>query len=75
MKTPSGETLTGIVASETPSGLTLRRANGEESSVLRRDIAEIKAWPASLMPEGLENSLSPQDFSDLLEFLRRGKVK
>ncbi len=75
VKTTSGETLTGIVASETPSGLTLRRANGEESSVLRRDIAEIKAWPASLMPEGLENSLSPQDFSDLLEFLRRGKVK
>ena len=75
VKTAAGETLTGLVASETPSGLTLRRANGEESPILRRDIAEIKAWPASLMPEGLENALSAQDFADLLEFLRRGKVK
>jgi len=75
VKTSSGELLNGIVAAETPSGITLRRANGEQSSILRRDIAELKAWPASLMPEGLENSLSAQDFADLLDFLRRGKVK
>jgi putative membrane-bound dehydrogenase-like protein len=75
VKTTSGETLSGIVAAETPAGMTLRRPNGEESAVLRRDIAEIRAWPASLMPEGLENSLSAQEFADLLEFLRRGKVK
>jgi putative membrane-bound dehydrogenase-like protein len=74
VKTASGELLSGIVAAETPAGLTLRRPNGEESAVQRRDIAEIKAWPASLMPEGLENSLSAQDFADLLEYLRRGKV-
>ena len=75
VKTTAGETLSGVVAVETPAGMTLRRPNGEESSVLRRDIAEIKAWPASLMPEGLENSLSAQDFADLLDFLRRGKVR
>jgi putative heme-binding domain-containing protein len=50
--------------------VTLRRAGGEESTVARRDLAEIKAWPASLMPEGVENNLKAQDFADLFEFLR-----
>jgi putative heme-binding domain-containing protein len=61
----------GVLASETPAGVTLRRAGGEETTVLRRDIAEIKAWPASMMPEGIENNVKAQDFADLLEFLSR----
>jgi putative heme-binding domain-containing protein len=60
----------GILVTETPAGVTLRRAGGEESTIARRDIAEIKAWPASLMPEGIENNLKAQDFADLLEFLK-----
>jgi putative membrane-bound dehydrogenase-like protein len=75
IKTRAGELLTGVVAAETPAGITLKRANDERSSVARADIAEMKAWPASLMPEGLESSLSAQDFADLLDFLRRGQVK
>ena len=58
-----------------PPLITLRRANAEETTVLRRDILEIKAWPASLMPEGVENNISAQNFADLLEFLQRGQVK
>jgi putative heme-binding domain-containing protein len=69
VKTPKGEMITGIIGAETPASLTLRRANAEETTVLRRDIAEIKAWPASLMPEGIERNVSPQDFTDLLLFL------
>ncbi len=69
IRTASGETLNGVIATETPSGITLRRAAGEETTVARKDIAEIKAWPASLMPEGVESNVSVQDFADLLEFL------
>jgi putative heme-binding domain-containing protein len=71
VRTTSNETVNGVLASETPAGVTLRRAGGEETTVLRRDIAEIKAWPVSMMPEGIENNVKPQDFADLLEFLRR----
>jgi putative heme-binding domain-containing protein len=67
--------VSGIIAAETPTSITLRRANAEETLVLRRDILEIKAWPASLMPEGVENSVNAQGFADLLEFLQRGQVK
>ena len=69
VKTPKGEMISGVIAAETPASITLRRANAEETTVLRRDIAEIKAWPASLMPEGVEKNISPQDFADLLSFL------
>jgi len=67
--------VSGIIASESPASITLKRANAEETLVLRRDILEIKAWPASLMPEGVENSVNAQGFADLLEYLQKGPVK
>lgn len=67
--------VSGIISAETPTSVTLKRANAEETLVLRRDILEIKAWPASLMPEGVENSVNAQGFADLLEFLQRGQVR
>ena len=69
VRTTANALITGIVRTETPSSITLRRAQGEETTILRQDIAEIKAWPASMMPEGLQDSLKPQDFADLMEFL------
>lgn len=69
------EEVSGILASETPAAVTLLRAGGEQSTVLRRDIVAMKAWPASLMPEGVEANMNPQDFADLLEFLHRGGGK
>jgi putative membrane-bound dehydrogenase-like protein len=75
VRTTSNETVNGILASETPAGVTLRRAGGEESTIARRDIAEIKAWPASLMPDGIENNVTAQNFADLLEFLSRPSPK
>jgi putative membrane-bound dehydrogenase-like protein len=72
VRTPTAEGVSGIIASETAAGITLRRANGEETHVLRKDILEIKAWHASMMPEGLENNLSPQQLLDLIDFIRKG---
>ena len=67
--------VSGIIAAETPSSITLRRANAEETLVLRRDILEIKAYTASLMPEGVEANVTAQNFADLLEYLQRGPAK
>jgi putative membrane-bound dehydrogenase-like protein len=67
--------VSGIIAAETPTSITLRRANAEETVVLRRDILEIKAYTASLMPEGIEANVTAQNFADLLEFLQRGPAK
>lgn len=72
--TANGQIQNGIVAAETSNSVTLRRAERQESTILRKDIAEIRATSVSLMPEGLEKNVSPQDLADLLELLRRGKV-
>jgi putative membrane-bound dehydrogenase-like protein len=73
VKTKSGELLNGVVVAETPASLTLRRPAGEESTVLRAAIAELTASNASMMPEGVENNMSPQDFADVIELLRGGR--
>jgi putative membrane-bound dehydrogenase-like protein len=64
-----GRVLSGIIDSETATGLTLRRAGGEADSVLRQEIDAITSTGRSLMPEGLESRLSPEEMSDLLTFL------
>jgi putative membrane-bound dehydrogenase-like protein len=67
--TKSGRVFTGMIASETGSSLTLRRAEKAEDTILRIEIEEIQATGKSLMPEGLELQLSKQDLGDLIAYL------
>jgi putative membrane-bound dehydrogenase-like protein len=69
VETKSGETLSGMIASETAGSLTLRGPNGVETVVLRSRIERLQSSGQSLMPEGLEAGLAPQDMADLLEYL------
>ncbi len=67
--TRQGQVLSGLVASETANSVTLRRAEGAQDVVLREQIEELRGTGKSLMPEGLEQSLSEENVADLLEFL------
>jgi putative heme-binding domain-containing protein len=69
VETKRGETLLGLIGSETATSLALRRANGDENVVLRSDVARIQSVGLSVMPEGLETGLSHQDVADLLEYI------
>lgn len=69
VQTTDGRVLTGLIASETATAVTLRRQEGKEDVLLRAEIDEIAASGQSLMPEGLEKDLKPQDVADLLAFL------
>ncbi|MBX6311404.1 MAG: c-type cytochrome [Isosphaeraceae bacterium] len=64
-----GRTTTGLIASETATGLTLKRAEGASETLLRGDIEQIASTGKSLMPEGLETRISPQEMADLIAFL------
>jgi putative heme-binding domain-containing protein len=66
----SGKVLTGLIASETASSLTLKRAENQTETVLRQDIDEIQSLGTSLMPEGLEKSISVEEMADLLHYLK-----
>jgi putative heme-binding domain-containing protein len=73
--TKSGESFSGIIASESGANVTLRRAFGEETVVSRANIQRIQSSTLSLMPEGLETGLSAQDLADLMEFIVAGDRK
>ena len=66
----NGRTVTGLIASETAGGLTLKRAENQTETVLRADIDEIQSTGQSLMPEGLEKGINLQEMADLLAFLK-----
>jgi putative heme-binding domain-containing protein len=67
--TTSGRTISGLLAVETPTSLTLRRGEKAEDSILRSQIEEVRATSKSLMPEEFEKQLSREQMADLLEYL------
>jgi putative membrane-bound dehydrogenase-like protein len=67
--TQDGRTVTGMLASETSTSVTLRRAEGVEDTVLRSDIEELRSLGQSMMPEGLEKQVDPQGMADLIAYL------
>ncbi len=70
LKLKNGSEFAGIVVAETANNLTLRLPGGSEQAALRSDIATQTAPGKSLMPEGLETVLRPQDLADILAVLR-----
>lgn len=69
VETVDGRSLYGMIAEETDAGLLLVRPEGGAESLLRRDIASLTGSGVSLMPEGLEAVVSPEDMADLIAFL------
>jgi len=66
--TRDGE-LSGIIVSETGTSVTLRAPGGAEHVLLRAEIKEITSSGLSLMPDGLEQGLTPQQMADLIHYV------
>jgi putative membrane-bound dehydrogenase-like protein len=66
----NGKVLTGLIAAETATSLTLKRAENQTDTVLRQDVEEVRSTGTSLMPEGLEKTITVEDMADLLAFLK-----
>ena len=67
-----GRSFHGVVRGETATSMTVAQASGMEERLLRNDIKELKASTLSLMPEGLEQAIAPQDMADLIAWLKQG---
>ncbi len=67
--TVDGLVVNGLLASESKTAIEMFDAEGKQKTILRDDIEEIQASRKSLMPEGFENQIKPQEMTDLLEFL------
>jgi putative membrane-bound dehydrogenase-like protein len=68
--TKNGKEITGIIAAETASSITLRRAENQTDTILRQDIEEVRSTGVSLMPEGLEKTITLDQMADLISFLK-----
>ncbi|MGH9427256.1 MAG: c-type cytochrome, partial [Terriglobia bacterium] len=68
--TRNGRIHDGLMVAETPGSLTLRRADVDDETILRSNLAEIRASSVSLMPDGLEKNMNPKDMADLIAFLQ-----
>lgn len=64
-----GRVLTGIIAAETAGSITLRRGDAAEDVILRGQIDRLASTGVSLMPEGLEQRVTPAEMIDLIAFL------
>ncbi|MGE0760362.1 MAG: PVC-type heme-binding CxxCH protein, partial [Pirellulaceae bacterium] len=68
--TTEGQSLTGIIASETGTSVTLRQQEGKDVILARSEIEELRSNGISLMPEGLEKTIPPQEMADLISFIK-----
>jgi putative membrane-bound dehydrogenase-like protein len=71
VETNDGRTLSGLITSETAGNLTLKRADGGTDTVLRSEIKSLTSPGISLMPEGLEAAITPQQMADLITYLKQ----
>lgn len=69
--TEDGRSFTGILASESPTSITLQKEKNATETLLRRDLEFLRASAVSLMPANLHEQLGPQDVADLIAFLRK----
>ncbi len=67
--TKKGRTVTGLLTEETPQRIVLKLQGGEVVVFAQNDVDEINRLKVSLMPEGIEKQLKPQELADLFAFL------
>jgi putative membrane-bound dehydrogenase-like protein len=69
-QTTDGRVLTGLITEQTPQRVTLVNARSEATVLLRSEIESLRESPVSLMPEGLLQTLKPQELRDLFRYLQ-----
>lgn len=67
----NGDVLSGLIVGENAASISLSQPNAPDSVIARADIRDVQASGKSLMPDGLEEGMTLQEFADLLAFLTR----
>ncbi len=63
----------GLIDAQTTAGLELIGLSGQKQIIPHDQVAAIKRLPVSLMPMGLDQTLSPEDLRDLVAYLLERK--
>jgi putative membrane-bound dehydrogenase-like protein len=73
--TADGEVVSGILANESSTAVTIRGADNKNTTVLRVDIDELQNTGKSLMPEGFEKTIDKGAMADLLAYVQQAAAK
>jgi putative heme-binding domain-containing protein len=65
-----GEVLDGILVSENPEAIVLRRPNVEDTRLAQKDVRKAGFTKTSMMPGGLLEALDSKDVTDLFAYLK-----
>lgn len=68
--TEDGRQVTGMLVTETGTAITLLGPDGKQQALLRNQIDQLVATGKSLMPDGVEKDVKPQDVADLIAWIR-----
>lgn len=69
VETNDGRTLSGLIQSENSDAIVLAMMGGATETLPRSAIKTLKSLDRTLMPDGLEAAITPEQMSDLLAFL------
>lgn len=72
IETNEGRSLSGWIVTETDNGVTIRTASGADETVMRDNIASLSNTGQSLMPYGLEKTMTKEEMAGLIRYLKSG---
>ncbi|NBO91161.1 MAG: dehydrogenase [Planctomycetia bacterium] len=64
-----GRSISGLLAEDGPTRVVLKVQGGKQEIIARSAIEKMEVSKLSLMPEGVEKQLKPQEIADLMAFL------
>jgi putative heme-binding domain-containing protein len=67
--TADGRSLNGLLVEDGEARVVLKLQGGKQEIIRRDEIDDLKRSQLSLMPEGLENQLKPEEIINLFAFL------
>jgi putative membrane-bound dehydrogenase-like protein len=68
-----GRIITGLLTEDSPQRVVLKVQGGKLETIAREDIEAMKTSELSLMPEGLEKQLKPQEIANLFAYITLDK--
>jgi putative heme-binding domain-containing protein len=74
VETTDGRSLSGLIADETAAGFTVVQGGGVREAVARSAARKVSGTGLSLMPEGLEAGLKPQELADLVAYVQSNET-
>jgi putative heme-binding domain-containing protein len=69
----NGESFVGVIRRNLPDAIVIADPSGQERTLPRSQIISMQTLATSLMPTGLDRTLSEEELLDLVAYLRSRK--